>query len=388
MSIIFVKVFSIFGLTVVFLNVYLISFKIKARACSKKVQDTLVIESQCKCNPNLIIDKLDENLYSFQGKYFIEFISNDSHKNSNTAKRKIFRNPLFTCGIYNELKHGPGQKVLSYSLYGTELSNYFLYLDRLIPNAAKVYPNWTVRVYYDSRILNASQVCHYECKYKQVSFCDINHIPFTTADYLDYNNVFETNSSVVKKYSYMHGMMWRWLPISDSFVDYFASRDVDSTLIQREKDSVDEWLNKRKLFHVMRDHPNHNINILGGLWGYANVLNRSLGYEIARKLVPVNVQLKYNIDLNNYKNLDQLYLQERVWPIAAVNATIHDSYNCKVYGGESFPTQRPTNVNCFVSCFYPCCNENSVSDEIKSNLVMSKCPIQCRPRDKIEWEYC
>jgi hypothetical protein len=184
----------------------------------------------------------------------------------------------------------------------------------------------------------------------------------------------------------MHGMMWRWLPVGDSFVDYFASRDLDSSLIQREKDSVDEWLGEKKLFHVMRDHPNHNVEMLGGLWGYASVLNRSLGYELVRQLVPVTVQLKYNTDLNNYKNLDQLYLQDRVWLIAGSNATVHDSYNCRFYGGKPFPTRRRTNVNCFVSCFHPCCVENPAVEN--KQFRMPKCPVTCRGRDKMDWEYC
>ena len=59
-------------------------------------------------------------------------------------------------------------------------------------------------------------------------------------------------------------MMWRWFPIADDFVDFFSSRDTDSTLIQREIDSVNVWLNSNTLFHVMRDNPYHNTVILGG----------------------------------------------------------------------------------------------------------------------------
>ena len=47
-------------------------------------------------------------------------------------------------------------------------------------------------------------------------------------------------------------MTWRYLPLGDSFVDFMASRDIDSSLIQREIDSVNVWLNSNTLFHVMR----------------------------------------------------------------------------------------------------------------------------------------
>ena len=52
--------------------------------------------------------------------------------------------------------------------------------------------------------------------------------------------------------------------MADDFVDIFSSRDTDSTLIQREIDSVDVWLKSYNLFHIMRDNPYHNTVILGG----------------------------------------------------------------------------------------------------------------------------
>ena len=52
--------------------------------------------------------------------------------------------------------------------------------------------------------------------------------------------------------SYIHAMMWRWFPIRDQFVDVFMSRDSDSTIFQREIDSVNAWLNTDKVGHIMR----------------------------------------------------------------------------------------------------------------------------------------
>jgi len=54
--------------------------------------------------------------------------------------------------------------------------------------------------------------------------------------------------------AYMNSMKWRWLPISDPFVDAFMSRDVDSLMIQREVDSVKVWLESDKVGHFMRDN--------------------------------------------------------------------------------------------------------------------------------------
>lgn len=44
------------------------------------------------------------------------------------------------------------------------------------------------------------------------------------------------------------------------------SRDLDSEIYQREVDAVNEWLYKTiYAFHIMRDHEQHSIEILGGM---------------------------------------------------------------------------------------------------------------------------
>ena len=51
-------------------------------------------------------------------------------------------------------------------------------------------------------------------------------------------------------------------------VDIFMSRDLDSRLNDRELASVQDWINSKQPFHIIRDHPNHKPwPILAGLWG-------------------------------------------------------------------------------------------------------------------------
>ena len=70
------------------------------------------------------------------------------------------------------------------------------------------------------------------------------------------------------------GQFWRFYPASDRDVEIMLSRDCDSRLNQREKEAVNEWLNSSKSFHIMRDHPYHNTEILAGMWGVKNpILN-------------------------------------------------------------------------------------------------------------------
>ena len=44
-------------------------------------------------------------------------------------------------------------------------------------------------------------------------------------------------------------------------------RDLDSRPSQREVNAVNEWLQSKHPFHVMRDHPGHDLPMLAGMWG-------------------------------------------------------------------------------------------------------------------------
>ena len=71
--------------------------------------------------------------------------------------------------------------------------------------------------------------------------------------------------------SYIHKMMWIFLPTADSFVNVFNRRDTDSLTLKRELDSAQYWLESNKTFHI---NPRHGTAILGGMWGYRkNELN-------------------------------------------------------------------------------------------------------------------
>lgn len=42
-----------------------------------------------------------------------------------------------------------------------------------------------------------------------------------------------------------------------------VSRDLDSKISARETAAVDEWLQSKKSFHIMRDNPQHGTAMLG-----------------------------------------------------------------------------------------------------------------------------
>lgn len=111
-----------------------------------------------------------------------------------------------------------------------------------------------------------------------------------------------------------NGMFWRFLPCSESDVSIVLSRDCDSRLSLREKDAVDEWLESEKSFNIMRDHPLHGTEILGGMWGVKNPKLSNMA----------NLIEKYN--KGNFWQVDQNFLREEIYPLVKDDCFIHDEF--------------------------------------------------------------
>jgi len=122
------------------------------------------------------------------------------------------------------------------------------------------------------------------------------------------------------------GMFWRFYACEDS--DIMLSRDTDSRLSQREKSAVDEWLDSDKDFHIMRDHPYHNIEILGGMWGVRNGLLKNIK------------ELITDYTKGNFWQVDQNFLREKIYPLVINNSFVHDSYSNYNIESKPFPTER------------------------------------------------
>jgi len=110
------------------------------------------------------------------------------------------------------------------------------------------------------------------------------------------------------------GMFWRFYPASETGVEVMISRDTDSRLGLREKAAVDEWLASDKNFHIMRDHPYHATQILGGMWGVRNGLLLDMKAAI----------LDYT--KGDFWQVDQNFLKERIYPAVASHACVHDEF--------------------------------------------------------------
>ena len=124
------------------------------------------------------------------------------------------------------------------------------------------------------------------------------------------------------------GMFWRFYPAGENDVDVVIVRDCDSRLNNRERDAVNEWLNSDKGFHIMRDHPYHTTEILGGMWG-------------SKKGVITNI--KKEIDdyvKGNFWQVDQNFLREKIYPLVKYNSLVHDEYHSYNTDKKPFPSIR------------------------------------------------
>lgn len=109
------------------------------------------------------------------------------------------------------------------------------------------------------------------------------------------------------------GLFWRFEPSFDKGVEIFLSRDCDSRINPREAAAVNEWLASGKRLHTMRDHYEHIVPVLGGMWGCRH-------------------WPEFESLLGKWKKIgnmgdDQDFLKEAVWPLVRDNDSMaHDLY--------------------------------------------------------------
>jgi hypothetical protein len=225
------------------------------------------LKSPCSCRGNIIIFK-DELKQVLKVK---SPIIDDFYEiyYGNKTKEEVgydLIKPKFKCDLYKTLFHGPKTKVVSFSLYGKNFG-YYNNIEKTVNQVKNLFPQWLMRVNYDNSI-NKTIICELECKYDIISWCDMNNIQTIENLIENFDKMREKQEKELlvqgANYGDVHGMIWRFFPIADDFVDYFSSRDLDSELIERERDSVDVWLRDKTEFHIMRDNPQHNIFMLGG----------------------------------------------------------------------------------------------------------------------------
>ena len=178
------------------------------------------------------------------------------------------------------------KKIISFCLYGN-LDFYCLGLIENIDLINEKYNDWTIYIYYANipeKILNILK------NKKNTYLFECNHNGYN-----------------------WEGMFWRFYPIEDKDIDIFISRDADSRITDREMIFVNEWLNSDKIFHIIRDHLGHRIEILGGTFGV-----KVKEFQKINNLKKLDYYIKLFYDRfskDQDRQPDQIFLQEYVWPL-------------------------------------------------------------------------
>lgn len=205
------------------------------------------------------------------------------------------------------------KKIISFSLWGNE----FRYIGGAIQNiqlAKLIYPDWICRFYIgkstESKIID------------------------------EIKNNDNTEVILMDEVGDWSGMSWRFFSAYDKDIDIMISRDCDSRLTHREKLSVDEWVYSDKSFHIIRDNPNHNTPILGGMWG----------------IKPKKINLPFD-EIKNYKfgdfwQTDQIFLKEKIYPIVLKDSLIHEETIKLNYNSIVIPTGISRNPLHFIGQAY------------------------------------
>ena len=195
----------------------------------------------------------------------------------------------------NLIRERYSKKVISFSLWGDNP----VYTQGAIRNAElalTVYPGWVCRFYVGTS---------------------------TPEDVVSKLEAMD-NCEVVRKDEEgdWTGMFWRFEAAADPTVDIMLSRDCDSRLNSREAAAVDDWLSGPNGFHIMRDHPYHGTEILGGMWG-----TRGMVSNIQEAMDKFEKGDFWQVDQNFLKTI---YAQVRPF------ACVHDEF----FENKPFPTPR------------------------------------------------
>lgn len=111
-------------------------------------------------------------------------------------------------------------------------------------------------------------------------------------------------------------MSYRFFSIDYPEVEIMCVRDADSRITARDAACIEDFVNSDKLFHIIRDHPNHHHCIMGGIWG------------VKKQFMNVNLQLVFkqwkqrNSATEFWNDMD--FLRSTFYPHCIPHSMIHD----------------------------------------------------------------
>ena len=240
----------------------------------------------------------------------------------------------------------PGKCVISFGLYGADPK----YTQGMIRNAElapKYFPGWVVRVYTDG---SSPQAVYGRIRALGGEIVVIEGVGGGIA-----------------------GMFWRFLVADDAAVDRFIVRDSDSRLNLRERFAVQEWIESGKAIHSIRDHPNHERPLNGGMWGGV----KGVIPDMAGKVKGYGNRRTYGGDLD--------FLGGLIWPLVKHDQISHDAYSCaKFPNSRPFPTRRSDKMEHVGQVYFADETTRDIDITCPTCPLNIKAPMACRA--KPEWE--
>ena len=153
------------------------------------------------------------------------------------------------------------------------------------------------------------------------------------------------------------------------------SRDLDSIIKWREVAAVEEWVQSGKTLHSMRDHPQHNVPMLGGMWAVQMGRRKKVWRDVWKSLWSAILADPLSRSERGSKGPDQTLLSRHVWGRLPGGLLQHDSYSCAQHpGAVGFPSQRENSTG------------NVVGGESYRKQENIECPTECRRKQS--WKFC
>lgn len=203
-------------------------------------------------------------------------------------------------------------KLITFSLWGDD-PKYCVGAIRNAELASTIYPGWTCRFYMGSSVpfsvtQELTQITKHWARYIEddgirLGMCGGSLEPQQIQIYH------------MQEPGDWTGMFWRFEPADEDDVEVFISRDCDSRLSHREADVVREWMDSPYLIHAMRDHPEHSVPILGGMWG------------AKRHAIPDMKALINKWNQEDRWQTDQEFLRAVIWMKHYHKVLAHDDWN-------------------------------------------------------------
>ena len=147
---------------------------------------------------------------------------------------------------------------------------------------------------------------------------------------------------------------WRFEAIDEPNVDIMLSRNINTRILYREVNIINEWILSGKSFNIIRDHPLHTDKIMGGMFGTKKIKNICWKDLINKYIKDKNVNS--NQILSNY-----------IYPLIKNDVSIYSNF----FKDTNETKQILTTYNEYINFIGEKVDENDKCDNIKKTYIIN-----------------